>query len=131
MSEILNWITSNQALLIVAIVAFAVVANKFIGYKAKSNPAHDRWDDWAPTSQRVTNMIFQGAKWWGDLKAKSGDAKLQHYLQKLDEYQKDYQEDKLRAMQKLIAWYLDRKEKVPTASPSTDPRQIGQDDPAV
>ena len=130
MSEILNFITTNQYLIIVAIVALAYVASKFIDYMAKKNPGIDQWDHWQPTSAHVASMVFQGAEWWGSIKAKSGDEKLQEYLRKLKEFEHDFSSDKLQAVQKILAWYFSLKAKAPAPNPSIALRQIGPDDAA-
>lgn len=130
MTELLNWITGNQNLLIVFVVGFFYTINKFIDYKAKSHPAIDSWDHWQPTSAHVANLVFQGAEWWGSLKAKGGDEKLQEYLRLLQEFEKNFKADKVQAVQKLLAWYLSLKAKAPAANPSTTLRPIGPDDAA-
>lgn len=131
MSEILGWITANQALLIVAIVAVTILAYKYIDYRAKSDPAFDKWDEWAPTSKQVAEMIFNGAEWWGKVQSKAGDEKLEFYLKKLKEFEAEFSRDKLSAIQKLIAWYLSMRKKVPAPNPSTEVRPIGPDDQAA
>jgi hypothetical protein len=121
----LEFITNNQNLLIVAILALVYILNKLIDYKAKANPAHDRWDDWQPTSQAVTDMVFKGAEMWGRLKAQGGDAKLSEYLRVLREFEANWSVNRMEAIQKLIAWYSAIKIKAISANPS-----IGPDDPA-
>lgn len=130
MTEIMNWITANQTLLIVAIVGFVFLINKIINYKATSNPAIDRWDRWQPTSTHVANLVFQGAEWWGAIKRKSGDEKLQEYLKQLQAFETDFKTDKLQAVQKLIAWYLSLRSKAPAPNPLTALHPIGPEDVA-
>jgi hypothetical protein len=122
----LEFITNNQNLLIVAILALVYILNKLIDYKAKSNPEHDRWDDWQPTSQAVTDMVFKGAEMWGKLKLQGGDAKLVEYLRVLREFEANWSVNRIEAIQKLIAWYSAIKIKAVSANPS-----IGPNDPAL
>jgi hypothetical protein len=118
--EILNFITANQNLIIAIVLCFTYLANLYIQYKAKANPEHDKWDDWAPTSQTVTSMVHQGVEWIGKYKAQTGDVKLQEYLKQLNKFDAEFKKDKIRAIQELAAWYLSAKLKA-------NPTQLTQD----
>ena len=132
MKAFMDFITANQALFIVAIVALTYVAHRIIEYKAKSNPAFDKWDQWLPTSEMVTDMVFRGAEWYGRIKEKTGDDKLLVYLQKLQEFEKEFGANKTLAVQKLAAWYLSLKAKAVNIAPnpSTELPPVGRDDVA-
>lgn len=116
--NILNWITENQNLIIVALVCLTYVAHLYIGYKTKQNP-DSAWAEWLPASERVNAMVWQGAEWWGGYKKKNGDEKLSEYLSQLKAFETNYKQDKAEAVQKLLAWYLSQKQKAIVANPIT------------
>ena len=111
MTEVLNFITENQTLLIVAICALTYVINAVISYKAKKEPNSD-WAKWQPTSEYVSQLVFQGAEWYGQYNKKSGDEKLDVYLKQLKAFEANYKKDKIEAVQRLLAWYLSQKDHI-------------------
>lgn len=116
--NILNWITENQNLIIVALVCLTYVMHLYIGHKAKQSP-DSAWAEWLPASERVNAMVWQGAEWWGGYKKKNGDEKLSEYLSQLKAFETNYKQDKAEAVQKLLAWYLSQKQKAIAVNPIT------------
>ena len=116
--NILNWITENQNLLVVLLVCLTYIAHLYISYKARQQPESE-WAKWQPKSEYVSQLVFQGAEWWGGYKKKNGDEKLDEYLRQLKDFEAGYKKDKAEAVQKLLAWYLSQKQKAIAINPIT------------
>ena len=110
MESILNFITQNQNLLIIWSIIIAYCGHRLINYMA-AKPQQDGWDNVKPYSDALYKLVFEGVEAYAKKYPMSSAAKAQTYLLKLSEFEKAWNNDKLKAVKELAAWYFAMKEK--------------------
>ena len=111
-----TFITDNQVTIMICVLVFGFLANKFIDYKAKSNPEINNWDKIAPYSQKLYELVHKGVEHWGGASGASAIEKSDEYIKRLKMFEADWNSDKLKAVSNLIGWYLSMKQKVEKTS---------------
>ena len=114
----LKFITQNQQTIVVAILCLTYVIREIIHYKAVSNPNYDTWDKIEPYSQQAYKLIHQGVEYWGGAVGASSIEKADEYAKMLENFEKEWTTDKLKAVRRLIGWYLSMKQKVEKIAPN-------------
>lgn len=113
-----SFITQNQFTIIVCVLVFGFLANKYINYRAKSDPAINNWDKIAPYSQKLYELVHKGVEHWGGATGASAIQKSDAYIKQLEKFEADWNSDKLKAVSNLIGWYLSMKQKVEKTAPN-------------
>lgn len=109
-NEVLEFITANQHLLIVWSLLLAYGLHRLITYMA-DKPKEDFWDDVRPYSDALYKLVHEGIEAYTKSNPMSSEAKAQTFLLKLQEFEKAWAKDKIKAIKELAAWYLSMKEK--------------------
>ena len=122
MKNVMHFITDNQQLFEVGLIVLAFVVHKIIDYMAKRNPAIDGWDKLEPYSQKAYELIHRGVEYWGGSVGATSVQKADEYTKMLEAFDKEWNEDRLKAVKNLIGWYLSMKQKVEkiSANPSQE-----------
>jgi thiaminase len=118
----------NLPMILAAFGLLLWAAARFTEARAKANPAHDRWDDWAPKITWASQMYSQAIDWLcsaGVLKL-TGEQKLKKLNELVKAFQKAIETGEYQsAINSVVGFYVDAKGKAISANPS-----IGPDDPA-
>ena len=124
--QISNFLSTNQILLTTALLIGAYFLKRLIDYKAAA-PQQDIWDTIKPGSDTLYAFAHKGVEYLGKSKGLDKATKLLEYLKIIEQFERDWNSDKVDAVRKLAAWYLSMENKeVLSANPSISP-----DDPAV
>lgn len=120
LSQLNSFLSNNQILLTTALLIGAYFLKRFIDAKA-ANPAQDIWDSIKPGSDALYALAHRGVEYLGKAKGMDKAAKLLEYLKVIEQFERDWQTDRITAVKRLAAWYLSMQGKQITANPSTEP----------
>lgn len=123
-----DFLSANQLLLTTALLIGAYFLKRLIDAKA-ANPAQDIWDSIKPGSDALYALAHRGVEYLGKAKGMDKAAKLLEYLKIIEQFERDWQADRITAVKRLAAWYLSMQGKQITVNPSTLP-EITADSPA-
>ena len=120
MNNVLGFITANKETIIVALLVFAYCFKELVHYMAQRNPLIDNWDKLEPYSDQAFKLVHSGVEYWGGAVGASSIEKADEYAKTLENFEKAWNVDKLKAVKNLIGWYLSMKNKVEkiSANPS-------------
>ena len=120
MHDIFKFITDNQQLIMTALIVGAYMFHKLVDYMAIRNPKIDGWDKLEPYSDKAFELVHKGVEYWGGAIRASSIQKADEYVKTLEAFEKEWNEDRLKAVKNLIGWYLSMKNKVEkiSANPS-------------
>ena len=130
LSQLNQFLSNNQMLLMTALLIGAYFLKRFIDYKAAA-PQQDIWDTIKPGSDALYALVHKGVEYAANAKGMDSAKKLLAYAEKLAEFERMWQTDKARAVQELAAWYLSMQAKQVTANPSTPTQVLTADTPAT
>ena len=125
LSQLNQFLSDNQILLTTALLIGAYFLKRLIDHKA-ANPQQDIWDSIKPGSDALYALAHKGVEYLGKSKGLDKAQKLLEYLKIIEQFERDWQSDRIAAVKRLAAWYLSMQGKQITANPS-----IGPDDRAV
>ena len=115
-----QFVSENQILLTTALLIGAYFLKRFIDAKA-ANPAQDMWDSIKPASDGLYQIAHRGVEYLGKSKGLDKAAKLLEYLKIIEQFERDWQSDRITAVKRLAAWYLSMQGKQIAPNPSTEP----------
>jgi hypothetical protein len=119
-SQLNSFLSNNQILLTTALLIGAYFLKRFIDAKA-ANPQQDIWDSIKPGSDALYALAHRGVEYLGKAKGLDKAAKLLEYLKIIEQFERDWQTDRVAAVKRLAAWYLSMQGKQVAANPSTEP----------
>lgn len=119
-AQLNHFLSDNQIFLTAALLVFAYFLKRFIDAKA-ANPQRDIWDSIKPGSDALYALAHRGVEYLGKAKGMDKAAKLLEYLKIIEQFERDWQADRIAAVKRLAAWYLSMQGKQITANPSTLP----------
>jgi hypothetical protein len=120
LSQLNSFLSNNQILLTTALLIGAYFLKRFIDAKA-ANPQKDIWDSIKPGSDALYALAHRGVEYLGKAKGMDKAAKLLEYLKIIEQFERDWQSDRIAAVKRLAAWYLSMQGKQIAANPSTEP----------
>jgi hypothetical protein len=120
LSQLNSFLSNNQILLTTALLIGAYFLKRFIDHKA-ANPQKDIWDNIKPGSDALYALAHRGVEYLGKSKGMDKAAKLLEYLKVIEQFERDWQADRIAAVKRLAAWYLSMQGKQVAANPSTPP----------
>ena len=123
-----QFVSENQMLLTTALLIASYFLKRLIDYKAAA-PQRDIWDTIKPGSDALYALAHRGVEYLGKSKGLDKAQKLLEYLKVIEQFERDWQSDRIAAVKKLAAWYLSMQGKQITANPLTEP-EITADSPA-
>lgn len=115
-----QFVSENQILLTTALLIGAYFLKRFIDHKAAA-PQQDIWDSIKPGSDALYALAHRGVEYLGKSKGLDKAAKLLEYLKIIEQFERDWQTDRIAAVKRLAAWYLSMQGKQVAANPSTEP----------
>jgi hypothetical protein len=115
-----HFLSNNQILLTTALLIGAYFLKRLVDAKA-ANPQQDIWDNIKPGSDALYALAHRGVEYLGKAKGMDKAAKLLEYLKIIEQFERDWQTDRIAAVKRLAAWYLSMEAKQLTANPSTEP----------
>ena len=128
--QISNFLSTNQILLTTALLIVSYFLKRFIDYKAAA-PQRDMWDTIKPGSDALYALAHKGVEYLGKSKGLDKAAKLLEYLKIIEQFERDWQSDRIAAVKKLAAWYLSMQNKPISANPSQPTPVLTADTPAT
>ena len=128
--QISNFLSTNQILLTTALLIASYFLKRFIDYKAAA-PQQDVWDTIKPGSDALYALAHKGVEYLGKSKGLDKAAKLLEYLKVIEQFERDWQSDRIAAVKKLAAWYLSMQNKPISANPSQPTPELTADTPAT
>jgi hypothetical protein len=120
LSQLNSFLSNNQILLTTALLIGAYFLKRLIDAKA-ANPQQDIWDSIKPGSDALYALAHRGVEYLGKSKGLDKAAKLLEYLKIIEQFERDWQTDRIAAVKRLAAWYLSMQGKQVAANPSTEP----------
>lgn len=131
MDTIMAFISANK-MMVVATVAFFVVyaAKRFIAYKA-ADPEVNVYDTLKPGSELMFELAFRAVEAYALKNPISPVAKLTMFINRIEEFEREWDVDRVKAIQKFIAFYLSMKQKVESTSANPLESAIDKDSVAV
>lgn len=130
LSQLNSFLSNNQILLTTALLIGAYFLKRFIDHKA-ANPAQDMWDTIKPGSDALYALAHRGVEYLGKSKGLDKAEKLLEYLKIIEQFERDWQSDRIAAVKKLAAWYLSMQNKPISANPSQPTPELTADTPAT
>ena len=128
--QISNFLSTNQILLTTALLIGAYFLKRFIDRKAAA-PQQDMWDTIKPGSDALYALAHKGVEYLGKSKGLDKAEKLLEYLKVIEQFERDWQSDRIAAVKKLAAWYLSMEAKNVSANPSQPTPEQTADTPAT
>ena len=125
-----EFISNNQILLTTALLIVSYFLKRLIDYKAAA-PQQDMWDTIKPGSDALYALAHRGVEYLGKSKGMDKAAKLLEYLKVIEQFERDWQSDRIAAVKKLAAWYLSMQNKPISANPSQPTPELTADTPAT
>lgn len=129
-SQLNSFLSNNQILLTTALLIGAYFLKRFIDAKA-ANPQQDNWDSIKPASDGLYQIAHKGVELLGKSKGLDKAQKLLEYLKIIEQFERDWQSDRIAAVKKLAAWYLSMEAKNVSANPSQPTPELTADTPAT
>ena len=125
-----NFLSANQVFLTTALLIAAYFLKRLIDHKAAA-PQQDIWDTIKPGSDGLYSLAHKGVEYLGKSKGLDKAAKLLEYLRIIEQFERDWQSDRIAAVKKLAAWYLSMQNKPISANPSQPTPELTADTPAT
>ena len=129
-SQLNSFLRDNQILLTTALLIGAYFLKRYVDAKA-ANPQQDIWDSIKPASDGLYQIAHKGVEYLGKSKGLDKAAKLLEYLKVIEQFERDWQSDRIAAVKKLAAWYLSMQNKPISANPSQPTPELTADTPAT
>ena len=117
---IFQFVSDNQILLTTALLIASYFLKRFIDHKAAA-PQQDIWDTIKPGSDALYALAHKGVEYLGKSKGLDKAQKLLEYLKIIEQFERDWQSDRIAAVKRLAAWYLSMEAKQIAPNPSTEP----------
>lgn len=130
LSQLNQFLSNNQILLTTALLIGAYFLKRLVDYKAAA-PQQDIWDTIKPGSDGLYALAHKGVEYLGKSKGLDKAAKLLEYLKVIEQFERDWQSDRIAAVKKLAAWYLSMQNKPVSANPSQPTSELTADTPAT
>lgn len=124
-----QFVSENQILLTTVLLIASYFLKRFIDHKAAA-PQQDMWDTIKPGSDALYALAHKGVEYLGKSKGLDKAAKLLEYLKIIEQFERDWQSDRIAAVKKLAAWYLSMQNKPISANPSQPTPELTADTPA-
>ena len=125
-----QFVSENQMLLTTALLIGAYFLKRLVDHYA-ARPQVDTWDSIKPGSDALYALAHKGVEYLGKSKGLDKAAKLLEYLKIIEQFERDWQVDRIAAVKKLAAWYLSMQNKPISANPSTPTPELTADTPAT
>ena len=125
-----QFVSENQILLTTTLLIAGYFLKRLIDYKAAA-PQQDMWDTIKPGSDALYALAHKGVEYLGKSKGLDHSQKLLEYLKIIEQFERDWQSDRIAAVKKLAAWYLSMQNKPISANPSQPTPELTADTPAT
>ena len=130
LSQLNQFLSNNQMLLTTALLIGAYFLKPLVDHKAAA-PQQDMWDTIKPGSDALYALAHKGVELLGKSKGMDKAEKLLEYLKVIEQFERDWQSDRIAAVKKLAAWYLSMQNKPISANPSQPTPELTADTPAT
>ena len=130
LSTLNQFLKDNQILLTTALLIASYFLKRLVDHYA-ARPQADVWDTLKPGSDALYALAHRGVEYLGKSKGLDKAAKLLEYLKIIEQFERDWQSDRIAAVKKLAAWYLSMQNKPISANPSTPTPELTADTPAT
>ena len=125
-----QFVSENQILLTTVLLIASYFLKRLVDHKAAA-PQQDMWDTIKPGSDALYALAHKGVEYLGKSKGLDKAAKLLEYLKIIEQFERDWQSDRIAAVKKLAAWYWARQNKPIRANPSQPTPELTADTPAT
>lgn len=125
-----QFVSENQMLLTAALLIASYFLKRLVDHYA-ARPQADMWDSIKPGSDALYALAHKGVEYLGKSKGLDKAAKLLEYLKIIEQFERDWQSDRIAAVKKLAAWYLSMEAKNVSANPSQPTPELTADTPAT
>ena len=125
-----QFVSDNQMLLTAALLIASYFLKRLVDHYA-ARPQADMWDSIKPGSDALYSLAHRGVEYLGKSKGLDKAAKLLEYLKIIEQFERDWQSDRIAAVKKLAAWYLSMEAKNVSANPSQPTPELTADTPAT
>ena len=125
-----QFVSENQILLTTVLLIASYFLKRLVDHKAAA-PQQDMWDTIKPGSDALYALAHKGVEYLGKSKGLDKAAKLLEYLKIIEQFERDWQSDRIAAVKKLAAWYLSMQNKPISANPSQPTPELTADTPAT
>ena len=125
-----QFVSDNQMLLTATLLIASYFLKRLVDHKAAA-PQQDMWDTIKPGSDALYALAHKGVEYLGKSKGLDKAAKLLEYLKIIEQFERDWQSDRIVAVKKLAAWYLSMQNKPISANPSQPTPELTADTPAT
>ena len=125
-----QFVSENQMLLTAALLIASYFLKRLVDHYA-ARPQADMWDSIKPGSDALYALAHKGVEYLGKSKGLDKAAKLLEYLKIIEQFERDWQVDRIAAVKKLAAWYLSMQNKPISANPSQPTPELTADTPAT
>lgn len=125
-----QFISENQMLLTATLLIASYFLKRLVDHYA-ARPQADMWDSIKPGSDALYALVHKGVEYLGKSKGLDKAEKLLEYLKVIEQFERDWQSDRIAAVKKLAAWYLSMQNKPVAANPSTPTPELTADTPAT
>ena len=130
LSTLNQFLSNNQILLTTALLIASYFLKRLVDHYA-ARPQADMWDTIKPGSDALYSLAHRGVEYLGKSKGLDKAAKLLEYLRIIEQFERDWQSDRIAAVKKLAAWYLSMQNKPISANPSQPTPELTADTPAT
>ena len=130
LSQLNQFLSNNQMLLMTALLIGAYFLKRLVDHYAAA-PQQDIWDTIKPGSDSLYTLAHKGVEYLGKSKGLDKAEKLLEYLKVIEQFERDWQGDRIAAVKKLAAWYLSMQNKPISANPSQPTPELTADTPAT
>ena len=125
-----QFVSENQMLLTATLLMASYFLKRLVDHYA-ARPQADMWDSIKPGSDSLYALAHKGVEYLGKSKGLDKAAKLLEYLRVIEQFERDWQSDRIAAVKKLAAWYLSMQGKPISANPSQPTPELTADTPAA
>ena len=130
LSQLNQFLSNNQMLLTATLLIASYFLKRLVDHYA-ARPQQDIWDTIKPGSDSLYSLAHRGVELLGKSKGLDKAAKLLEYLRIIEQFERDWQSDRIAAVKKLAAWYLSMQNKPISANPSQPTPELTADTPAT
>lgn len=125
-----QFVSENQILLTTVLLIASYFLKRLVDHYA-ARPQADMWDTIKPGSDALYSLAHRGVEYLGKSKGLDKAEKLLEYLKIIEQFERDWQSDRIAAVKKLAAWYLSMQNKPISANPSQPTPELTADTPAT